>query len=301
MLVLLTLLPLASVVAAMVFLVLGHRRNRRNQLRAELARQCFAGQPQAIVQLVTWRLPVENIRRVAGQRGYAEAHTPDPSVLVFHHTLGAYGVPPPTSTLRSRPRERLSRRLANGEFVWVDLEDTGGTPADIAAVAHQYGARILRTYGDRVQPVVLLGKRPISSVRDVAAGERGLRSWTTHWLAGGAMFVAVILVGTLVMAAHGGGLGSLTWPVVGLCVLVLLAGLAINIVPPLRDTTTRMNRLVREFDGRVQLTIIAQHYRFSMHTYLELAAELGYQELNSMRDWFTSSRWNKSWLKFVRR
>lgn len=302
-----------SAVASVALIAFAYRRNRRNHVRTELARQCFSGQPQAVVHLTTWGLPVTDVRRVAGQHGYAEAQAPTPAVLVFHLAQGSQGAapsapgvpgagggPPHTPTIGPREQRRLSQRLAHKEFAWVDIADSGGTPADIAALAHQYGAQILRTYGDRAQPVLLLGKRPIHSVRDIAAGSRGLRSWTTHWLSGGVMLGAAILFGVVSTAAQD-GLGSLTWPVVGLCALVILAGLAINIVPPLRDTTTRMNRLIREFDGRVQLTIIAQHYRFSVYTYLDVAAELGYQEANSMRDWLTSSRWHRSWLKFVRR
>lgn len=297
MVILTALVALASVVASVALLVFGYRRNRRNQLRTELARQCFAGQPQAVVHLATWELPEADIRQMAGQCGYAETQPPDPSVLVFHPVQGNPGTSDVTS---SRALRRLSKRLASADFVWVDIADTGGTPADITALAHQHGARILRTYGDRAQPVLLLGKRPINSVRDVVAGKRGLRSWTAHWLAGGVMVVAMVLIGVVTVAAQN-GLGWLTWPVVGLAALALLAGFGINVVPPFRDATTRMNRLIHEFDGRVQLTIIAQHYRFSMPTYLDVAAELGYQEANSLRDWTTTSRWNRSWLRFIRR
>ncbi len=216
------------------------------------------------------------------------------AMLVFQPGTSA---PAQTS---SRALRWVSERLANADFVWVDVADTGGTPSDIAALAHQHGARILRTYGDRAQPVLLLGKRPINSVRDVVAGERGLRSWTAHWLAGGVMVAAMVLTGVVTVAAQN-GLGWLTWPVVGLAVLALLAGFGITVVPPFRDATTRMNRLIHEFDGRARLTIIAQHYRFSMPTYVDVAAELGYQEFNSLRDWTTTSRWNRSWLRFIRR
>lgn len=294
------------VVASVALIAFAYRRNRREQLRTELGRQCFGGQPRAIVHLATWGLPVADIRSVAGQRGYAETQAPDPSVLVFYQagpggTPGVPGVPGVgrAPTIAPRERQRLSQRLANAEFVWVDVADSGGTPADIAALAQQYGAQVLRTYGDRTQPVLLVGKRPIHNVRDVARGGRGLRSWTTHWLARGVGVAALLLA--VITGVTADDWGGLTWLLVGVLALAVPAGAMIELTPAFRDTTTRMNRLVREFDGRATLTIIAQHYRFNMHTYLDVAAELGYQELNSMRDWTTSSRWNRSWLRFVRR
>ncbi|MPY96818.1 MAG: hypothetical protein GEU97_02260 [Actinophytocola sp.] len=70
------------------------------------------------------------------------------------------------------------------------------------------------------------------------------------------------------------------WLVTRLSVLALPASAAIHTAPALRDITVRMNRLIREFD---------------------VAAELGYQQIDSMHGWRTSSRWNDARLKFARR
>ncbi len=303
-----TLVVLAAVGAFIAFAV---RRNQHERRRMALASQCFAGQPQAVVQVATWGLPVADIRQVAGQRGYAEVPNADPSVLVFQQMPGAPsgGVPassptatgaggaPPHAPLRKR--ERLIQRLACEEFAWADTAVTGGTAADIAALANQHGAHILRTFGDRTRPVLLIGKRPINSVRDVVPSGRGLSSQALWWLSNGLAGAAILVLIITQLATDAATM--VNWLLTGLSVLALFASAAIHTAPALRDITVRMNRLIREFDGRPMLTVIAQQYRLDPYAYVDAATELGYQQIDSMHGWRTSSRWNDARLKFVRR
>lgn len=311
----LTLLIVASTISLTLtgvglFVAFAWRKHQEGEQRAILASRFFNGWPHAAVTTTEWRLSPEEIRLVANQRGYVDAPSHGPAILAFRYDPAAVASDvehrfelQPTRK-QSRARETLSKELAAKEFVWTEPSEIGGTTTDVAAIASRHGAAILRTYGDRNNPMLLLGKRPIQNVREIVPlGKRqALASVQRLWLARGTALAGLLMVFVAFAATDQfRQMNLLGWVALTVALAAIPVATAIELAPALSSSATRMNRLVREFNGRAKVTLIANQYRFDQLAYLDIAAEFGYQHVKSMSAWRTSSRWNEAWLTFMLR
>lgn len=207
------------------------------------------------------------------------------------------GRPPPARSPRGL--EDLGKRLARGGPVWVRPSELHTSPAEVNAMAHSSGFGIARQFGDRNDPVLLLSRTPITRL---SAGARpALRSMTRH------MASRVGLAAGLVIALLGMGavpaFGLPTWfnlASVGAGLLVAVAAGLLPLWPVFSGRDRRMAMLIAEFDGRPVRTVLAHQYLTDPPVVIDIAAELGYRYGGSRHGWLTGSRWNESWITFVR-
>ncbi|MQA61856.1 MAG: hypothetical protein GEU86_10245 [Actinophytocola sp.] len=302
---------LALLVVVLTFVALGFfirlvlRRDREENRRTALASQCFTGAPEVVVNPAQWQLPVDDVRRLAVQCGYMEAGQPQPGVIIFRSGAPAEGhgtAPAPRPPVSAGKADKLLAPLAGRDFVWVEAAEIGGSERDIAALAMQRGANVLRAYGDRTNPMLLIGKRPVRHIRDaVSPGERKpLPSMTQLWLSRGLMAGSLIPMLAGAKLAEKPGSPALGWTLVGIAAAMFIAAVIFMTSFVTRSATSRMMRLIHEFDGRSKVTISGPHYRFDRLTYLDLAAELGYAHLHTRSSWMTNSRWSNAWITFIR-
>lgn len=278
--------------------VLGKQRDASRRTR--LAARCFSGQLQAAVAPGAWKVPVTDIRLVATQRGYQEVPPPSPDALAFRYVPDVGESPLPG---RQGGRERLAAELASADFAWVTLSEIGGTVADVDAFARQLGARVLRSYGSRHDPVLLVGKGPIRTVCDVippvverprtSARRNEIRSIVT------ASAVALLVIVVALYAAKPAP--ATGWALVVAGPVLIAVGVAPFVVfRATGSTTERMTRLVQEFDGRGRVPIVSVHFGIDRLVFLDVAAELGYVFDDYFNELRFMTRWYEGWTVFQR-
>lgn len=300
--------PLALFLGAMVWLVAFMlRRNRSQDQLTRLGSHYFTGQPEVVIQLAQWQVATADIRGLANRRGYAEVAQPNPAVAVFRPAPSGQH-PAVSRTTPSRKqvgkREKLSAELASKTFVWMELAEIGGTIDDeVAVFAGAHGASITRIFGDRLSPTLLLSKVPITTVADTLRDARTprLTSIARHWTSAGLAIGAFLVSGLVLGAAQGLGLPKpLSFALLGLPIAMFICAIALPLIPAFGSTTARMRRLINEFNGRPRVTILTQQYVLDRLVFGDVAAELGYSFMGSQNSWMTNSRWNKSWITFLK-
>lgn len=202
-----------------------------------------------------------------------------------------------------RRREQLHADLTSKPFVWTELADIGGTIDEVAVFAGAHGASIVRAFGDRSNPTLLLSKVPVTTITDTLRyGRRPrLTSMARHWTSAGIAIGSLVLTGLVVGAVRQLGLPHAVNIALGALPLAMVCcAIALPLVPAFGDTTSRMTRLLSEFNGRPRVTVVAQQYVLDRLVYGDVAAELGYTFVSSQNAWRTNSRWNRAWITFLK-
>lgn len=271
-------LAIATVVASIAVTILRFRHlfaSREEAKRTQLADECFSGLPEVVVSPRAWRLSDYDVRLMAARRGYREVAPPGPHVLAFRHQPDA--VPRPVHHGTQQARDRVTADITTHGFAWLSLSDVGGTVPDVVAFAARHGARVLRQCGDHLDPTLLVGTQPISSLRDLIPTDAGTPLTSRQRIytrAGANVAAAAAMVVLLTLAVETSNALLLT-----LAVLVLLgADRAVYLLFSARGSTTeRMTRLLREFETDAKkVVIVKRHYGLNRLTILDVAAEFGY-------------------------
>ncbi|SFQ23442.1 hypothetical protein SAMN05421810_105287 [Amycolatopsis arida] len=306
------LLGLVAVVAiagtATVLLIQARalRENDADSRRAHLVSECFLHRQESVVDPRRWPVPVPEIRRLAARRGYQEMPPPTAEVLAFRYqpTGDSGPIPPPAPAAEHQARRaELAGQLSTQDFAWVRPAEFGGTLDDVAGLAGRHGARILRVLGDRFDPVLLLGRRPIGSLREaVPLPAAGSRSSAGHHRARIVALVAGVVMVAALIALYVATRRAVVGWTLALAVLALMAAVVVPLVAgsPRRALTERMTRLVQEFDGRDVVTIVLRHVGVDRLVCLDVAAELGYVYSTYHNSLRTTTRWYEGWIVFVR-
>lgn len=284
-------------------------RSKAESRREHLASVCFLHRQDAAISPRQWELSFADVRQVAARHGYRELPPPAADVLAFRYDpasatqyAAGQGAGTAVSAKQQRKRDRLAAEVLTREFCWVRPSEVGGTVADVAALAGQHGARMLRSYGSHIDPVLLLGKRSIGSVREVvpAGARKPLTSSHRNSIRIGLMILAlVVLVGTSTASANS------EWSTTSMVLLVsAIAVLGFTFAPfaffaTIGDTSERMTRLIQEFDGRQTVTLVPTHFRLDRQTYLEVASELGYANSHSHNSERNITQGYEGWITFV--
>lgn len=282
------------------------RRNRTQEQLTRLSNHYFTGRPEVVIQRAQWRIPHPEIRAIASRRGYVEVAQPNPALAVFRAApAGQQALPDPRPPSRKQlgKREELSAELASKPFAWTELADIGGTVEEVALFAGAYGASITRAFGDRSSPTLLLSKVSVSTVSDTLRHARRprLTSIARHWTSIGLAIGSLLITGLALGAVQQFGLPlAVNIALVALPIAMLGCAIAFPLVPAFGGTTARMTRLISEFDGRPRVTILSQQYALDRLVFGDVAAELGYGYVGSQNSWMTNSRWNKSWITFLK-
>ncbi|MGH3520717.1 MAG: hypothetical protein ACRDQ7_25755 [Haloechinothrix sp.] len=300
-------LPL-SLAAVIWFMVVVVRRNKHENQRLQLSSNCFTGYPEVVIAAGQWALTPEIIRRTAYERGYVEVNQPNPDALVFHHAPHSTQRPAVPhsgrpSRAQTRRRAKFTAGLATERFAWIEPSALGAGVDDVAALGRRHGFGVARVLGSRSAPMVLLSRTPIHRVDDTlsADGRKPLSSWARHWIGAGLVLCSLLMVLPLgVVANASGSVSPVLWVLGGGAVVSLIAGTAIPLIPAFGSTTSRMSRLILEFNGRMHFRLLAHHYRLDRTVIGDVATEMGYTYLGSQSSWRTSSRWNESWISYAR-
>ncbi|MGC7102530.1 hypothetical protein ACPZ19_48340 [Amycolatopsis lurida] len=221
------------------------------------------------------------------------------------HRLAQRGrrVPPPTAGTRQlRGLEGLRGKLARGQPIWVQPSELHLGPADVEGMARSAGFAIARRLGDPNDPVLLLSRTPVRRL-DQLPGRSGAtlssmaRHVTSRVCLGAGLFIAVLGMGAVP------AFGLPAWfnvAAVGAGLLVAIAGGLLPLRPAFSKPNRRMTLLIAEFDGKPVRTVLAHQYLTDGRVVADVAAEFGYRYASSRHGWLTGSRWNESWITFVR-
>lgn len=293
-------------------LTIWFRQQGVERQRLMLSHHYFTGHPQVVLQPGKWKISVTAIRQLARERGYVEAGRPNPDTLVFQLAQptpsGGPAYPAPfnasTPTKRQlRRRRQLFAGLASQGIAWVQASQLGLGAVELDHLARGKGFFAARVLGNQADPTVLLSRTPIRSLNDAVdpALKRSLTSKSrvnVHRLMVGTAALFLGVFGALLGADDRswwlrGGLGA-----IGL--VLLAAGLGLLHAPKLHDTTHRMSLLIREFNGRLQFTLDPTVYLLDRVVIGDVANELGYAYSSSEHGLLGRSRWNWSWITYVR-
>lgn len=249
--------------------------SREEAKRTQLASECFSGLPEVVVAPWSWQLTDHDIRTMAARRGYREVPPPAPRVLAFRHE--PHAVPQPTHHGTQDARDRVAAELSAHGFAWLTLSEVGGTVADVVAFTARHGARMLRQYGDHLDPMLLVGTRPIGSLQDlIPTGTRApLTSRKRIYARGGVNVAAAVAIAVMLPLGLDNSIG--VWFVLAVVIAIGADTAAFLLFTGRGSTTERMTRLLREFNGdATKVVIVKRHFRLDRLTILDIAAEFGY-------------------------
>lgn len=267
----------------------------RESRRTLLVSECFSGLPTVVVAPQQWDMSPEDIRLMAARRGYLEVPPPAPHALAFR--LAPAAVSQPTYCSDEQAHARMAAELGSRGFVWLTPSEIGGTVADVAALAGRHGARILRQYGDHLDPVLLLGTRQVGSLRELVPEtyRAPLRSKAKVMARVGINLTATLVAAVVVTV---GAVSSDLW-ILAMAPVLILPDLAAFLLFTARDSTTeRMTRLLMEFDGRSRVPIVKRHFRLDRLAILDVATEFGYMYSTFWNQRRPTTRWYEEWLTF---
>jgi hypothetical protein len=187
----------------------------------------------------------------------------------------------PRQPTRSQQRRRasLTAGLTTARHMWTQPSELGFSVQEIDGMARQHGLGIVRSYGDRRDPLLLLSRTPIDRPADLAdtTKMKPPSPNLARWMSIPLLAFALLLAGIAIAIAIGAGAPL---AVVAAFVVVAAPFALLPVWFIVRDTThtvhQRVSVMLRTFDGRPHLVVANHLYKLDPAAICEIAAELGY-------------------------
>ncbi|OLT44195.1 hypothetical protein BJF85_20145 [Saccharomonospora sp. CUA-673] len=192
------------------------------------------------------------------------------------------------------PPHVVGHALQNKPFTWMRVAP-GTHPSHVDAVARQFGATVVRSFGHEPDPsFMLISRVPIRSIRDTTIPTkkpfRSMRRLTVSgFLTAVSLLIAILATGFMLRIGDSAILPTMLI-VVGTTVPSAVLGLWLQVRKAGPSLDHRMSALINEFDGRDKVRIFAIPYLFPGRSiYAGVAWDLGYTFTAYTRPWVLSS------------